>query len=504
MTIELRLPDMGEGIDDVTINRWLKQEGDTVSEGEVILEVATDKIDTDVAASASGTLLKRNFGEGELVAVDAVLAYIGEAGESIPESDATPDKESQAVASDAATPDTNDAEATTTAESVKITPVAERMMSEHGIQPGDVPGGADGKITKQDVQEFMDQDQAESADAPPALPDELANIPSYVVQRTAAENSIDLDEIADGRPLSTLTKYDVLSAAASRAAGKAVTVSPHYPKPQGNIQANAQVNTQSSAPQVAQPKGAAVSSPSMPAEVLIQPTRMRQLIARNTHESLQNSPQLTTWHDVDMTAVLLHRKANKKIFAAEKINLTVTAYLVAATVAGLKAVPAANAKWTDEGILIKRNYHVGMAAALPMDEYGLGGLIVPVIRDAGDLNLQGIARQVNQLGDKARSNELTGADLQGGTFTLTNYGTSGSRFQTPIIHDNQAGILGTGAVEKRPVVVSNGHPLEANMGDHLVFKPMLTLALTFDHRVLDGASADAFCVAMKSALEGWA
>jgi len=457
MTIELRLPDMGEGIDDVTINRWLKSEGDGVEVGDVVLEVATDKIDTDVMATASGVLLKQNFGEGELVDVDAVFAYIGEAGESVPSS-AAPSDIVESPPEDVAEDVVGD---TTREEPAKVTPVAERMMAEHGIRPDEIAGGDDGKITKQDVQDFMAGDTAKH---PPsqvaALPDELANIPSYVVQRTAAENNIDLDEISEGRPLSTLTKYDVLSAAASREAGERVTIQPRFVAPQND----------------------SVEAP--------QPVP-------------QSSPQLTTWHDVDMTAVLQHRKAHKKSFAAEGINLTVTAYLVSATVAGLKAVPAANGKWTDEGILIKRNYHIGMAVALPVDEYGLGGLIVPVIRDVGDLNLQGIARQVNQWGDKARANALTGADLQGGTFTLTNYGTSGSRFQTPIIHDNQAGILGTGAVEKRPVVVSNGHPLEANMGDHLVFKPMMTLALTFDHRVLDGASADAFCVAMKRALEQW-
>jgi len=402
MTIELRLPDMGEGIDDVTINRWLKSEGDGVEVGDVVLEVATDKIDTDVMATASGVLLKQNFGEGELVDVDAVFAYIGEAGESVPSS-AAPSDIVESPPEDVAEDVVGD---TTREEPAKVTPVAERMMAEHGIRPDEIAGGDDGKITKQDVQDFMAGD---TANHPPsqvaALPDELANIPSYVVQRTAA------------------------SAAASREAGERVTIQPRFVAPQ---------NDSVEAPQPV--PSAPARAPSATQEELIKPTRMRQLIARNTHESLQSSPQLTTWHDVDMTAVLQHRKAHKKSFAAEGINLTVTAYLVSATVAGLKAVPAANGKWTDEGILIKRNYHIGMAVALPVDEYGLGGLIVPVIRDVGDLNLQGIARQVNQWGDKARANALTGADLQGGTFTLTNYGTSGSRFQTPIIHDNQAGM----------------------------------------------------------------
>jgi len=144
-----------------------------------------------------------------------------------------------------------------------------------------------------------------------------------------------------------------------------------------------------------------------------------------------------------------------------------------------------------------------MATSLPMDANGMGGLIVPVIKNAGDLSLMGIARAVNALAEKARANKLTNEDLQGGTFTLSNYGTSGSRFQTPVIVQPQVGILGTGAIEKRPVVVSNGSPLEANMGDYLIFKPILTLGFSYDHRVLDGATADAFCAAVKNALEGW-
>jgi 2-oxoglutarate dehydrogenase E2 component (dihydrolipoamide succinyltransferase) len=240
-----------------------------------------------------------------------------------------------------------------------------------------------------------------------------------------------------------------------------------------------------------------------PGEELIKHSRMRQAIARTTVQSAFTAPHVTTLWDVDMTTVLAHRKAQKKDFEKAGVNLTVTAYLIGAAIAGLKTVPAANATWTDEGVIIKRYYNVGMAAALPMDEYGMGGLIVPVIKNAGDLNLMGLARAVNELTDKARKNQLRSEDLQDGTFTISNYGTSGSRFQTPVIVQPQVGILGTGAIEKRPVVVSNGSPLEANMGDYLTFKPMMTLGFSYDHRVLDGATADAFCAAVKQALENW-
>ena len=228
---------------------------------------------------------------------------------------------------------------------------------------------------------------------------------------------------------------------------------------------------------------------------------MRAAVARNTMGSLFTAPHVTTMWDVNMAAVLAHRQAHKNEFAAAGVNLTITAYFIQAIVAGLRAVPAANASWTDEGVLIKRYYNIGMAAALPMDAYGMGGLIVPVIKNAGEMNLQGLARAVNELTDKARKNLLKPEDLADGTFTLSNYGTSGSRFQTPVIVQPQVGILGVGAIEKRAVVVSQGHPLEANTGDYMAFLPMTTLGFSYDHRVLDGATADAFCAAVKTALE---
>jgi 2-oxoglutarate dehydrogenase E2 component (dihydrolipoamide succinyltransferase) len=230
---------------------------------------------------------------------------------------------------------------------------------------------------------------------------------------------------------------------------------------------------------------------------------MRQAIARNTTQSWTNVPHVTTIWDVDMAAVINHRRAHKNEFAAAGVNLTITAYFIEAIVAGLKAVPAANASYTDEGVVVKRYFNVGMAVALPQDQFGLGGLIVPVIKNAGDLSLMGIARAVNQLADKARKNQLKSDDLVDGTFTLTNYGTSGSRLQTPLIVQPQAGILGVGAIEKRAVVVSKGNPLEPSASDALAFLPMTTLSFSYDHRVLDGATADAFCAAVKKALESY-
>jgi len=554
MATEIKLPDMGEGIVDVTISRWRVPEGATVKAGDVILEVATDKVDSEIVAPADGTLLKINFSEGSLVPVDAVLGVIGAAGESA-ESAAPATAEARPVAPadhdqsrdgepppvappqqqvEQATASTTGA-AQASEEDVKASPVAKRVAADKGVPLGGISGtGPGGQITKSDVLAAATAPGAASgpsaqsagqpagpAVAPPPLPGDLADEATLVVRRAAADNNINLAEIAAGRPLSTLTKYDVLSAAASRCEGKEVKVEPAFPGPGPQASATAQAPAQAAAqarpaapapvaapaqpatpaPAAPKPASPAPAGALKPGEELVKHTRMRAAIGKNTSLSAFTAPHVTTMWDVDVSAVLAHRAAHKKEFAAAGVNLTLTAYFIEAIIAGLRKVPAANASYTDEGVIIKRYYNIGMATALPMDQYGLGGLIVPVIKSAGDLNLLGLARAVNELAERARKNELRQEDLADGTFTVTNYGTGGSRFQTPVIVQPQVGILGVGAVEKRAVIVSNGHPLEPNMGDALIIKPMTTLGFSYDHRVLDGATADAFCAAVKAHLE---
>ncbi|MFZ4847672.1 MAG: dihydrolipoamide acetyltransferase family protein [Caldilinea sp.] len=474
MATEIRLPDAGEGVEDVTVSRWRMAVGDMVKAGDILLEVATDKVDTEIPAPASGVLLKINYRAGELAPISAVIGYIGEAGE-------------------AASPAPQPAET-----EIRATPVAKRVAAEKGVDLAGVAGsGPGGQITKQDV---LSHREAPASPAGEALPGELTDSASLVVRRLAADHNLHLREVAGDRPLSTLTKYDLLSALASRTQGRSVRVEPAYPPAPTAAPAAAPTAAPTAAPAAA--PTAAPAAPARAGEELVKLSRMRVAVARNTTQSLFTAPHVTTMWDVDMSAVLRHRAAHKQEFAAAGVNLTITAYFVEAIVAGLKAVPAANATWTEEGILIKRSYHIGMATALPMDANGLGGLIVPVIKQAGELNLLGLARAVNDLAERARKNALTQADLSDGTFTLSNYGTSGSRFQTPIIVQPQVGILRVGAIEKRAVVVSQGHPLDPNPGDALVFKPMATLGFSYDHRVLDGATADAFCAAVKRQLEG--
>jgi 2-oxoglutarate dehydrogenase E2 component (dihydrolipoamide succinyltransferase) len=191
-----------------------------------------------------------------------------------------------------------------------------------------------------------------------------------------------------------------------------------------------------------------------------------------------------------MSRVNKHRAANQEVFGRDGVNLTFTAYFMMAIVAGLKAYPTVNSSWTDEGILVHKAVNIGMATSL-----GEEGLIVPVIKDADNLSLLAMARTVNDLASRARAKKLQPDDVKGGTFTLTNHGTSGSLFAFPVINQPQSGILGVGALQKRVVVTE---------GDAIAIRPMVYLSFVFDHRILDGASADRFLMKVKETLENWA
>lgn len=248
-------------------------------------------------------------------------------------------------------------------------------------------------------------------------------------------------------------------------------------------------------------EGAAAVAPepmALDVEDVLEPlTTMRRAIAQHMVLSKRTSPHVTTVCEVDMTNVVRHREANKRTFTRNGATLTYTAYFIAATVAGLRAVPEANSRFTDAGIVIHRRMHIGVAVALP------GGLLVPVIRNADELSLAGIARTLNDLVKRAREGVLKPDEIQGGTFTITNHGTGGSLIATPIINQPQSGILGVGAIVKRPVVRSSSASLLPSADDVIAIRPMCYLSYTFDHRVLDGAQGDRFLTAVKEKLENW-
>jgi len=217
-------------------------------------------------------------------------------------------------------------------------------------------------------------------------------------------------------------------------------------------------------------------------------TPMRERIADHMVRSKQISPHVTTVMEADLSRVVAHRETKKQEAKARGVRLTYTPYFLSAIIAGLKAVPLANSSWAQEGIRIHKQINLGMAVALPD-----GGLIVPVIKNADELSLVGLARGTSDLAERARDGKLQPDEVQGGTFTLTNHGTKGSLFATPVINQPQSGILGTGIIQKRPVVVN----------DAIAIRPMVYLSYTFDHRILDGASADTFLANIVQALETW-
>jgi 2-oxoglutarate dehydrogenase E2 component (dihydrolipoamide succinyltransferase) len=283
---------------------------------------------------------------------------------------------------------------------------------------------------------------------------------SPVVARLAAEHRLDLSRITGSGLGGRITKKDVLAYLDSRPA-------------------------EAAAPTPALPPAPAAGDELLPF------TAVRRQIAEHMVHSKRTSPHVTTVMEVDLSRVAAHREAHKAAFARDGANLTFTAYFVAAAVQALKAYPLVNSSWTDEGLLLHHGVHIGMATSL-----GEAGLIVPVIRDADRLSLLGLARTINDLAARARARKLQPEEVRGGTFTLTNHGISGSLFATPIINQPQCGILGVGAIQKRVVVVT-----DANGQDSIAIRPLAYVSLTFDHRILDGASADNFLAKVVESLK---
>jgi 2-oxoisovalerate dehydrogenase E2 component (dihydrolipoyl transacylase) len=406
MATKVFVPRLGEGVDEVTVTKWLKQVGDSVQELEPLLEVNTDKVDTEIPAPASGTVLQIIAQEGVPAKVGELLAIIGAAGESVENASApaAPLQKAEAPKVVASEPSTTDHPAATANRELGfISPVVAKIAAEHGLDLLQVRGtGLSGRITKNDV----------------------------------------LNYVQSGRPVKQPSTSHGSSAVAASMAG----------------------------------------------DQLIKHTPIRKSIAQHMVESKHTSPHVLTVMEADMSRVAKHRAANKAGFEKDGVNLTFTAYFISAVVEGLKAHPIVNSSWSDEGVLIHKAINIGMATSL-----GDEGLIVPVIKGADRHSLMIMARTVNDLASRARSKKLQPDDVRGGTFTLTNHGTSGSLFAFPVINQPQCGILGVGAMQKRVIVID----------DAIAIRPMIYLSFAFDHRILDGASADGFLAKVKETLENW-
>ena len=437
MATRLIAPLMGEGIEELTIVSWLKKEGDAVKEMEMLVEVETDKVTTEIPSPVSGTVLKIMAQVDETVKVGSAMAWIGEPGEEIPAGGAKAKE----------VPPPQEAAPTREAAPMKQTQPA--------LEQPPAPAG-----------------EPVAPAAPAAKPAaQYTGHVSPLVRQMAEKNQVDLNQVQGTGQDGRITKDDMLNYLASQKTAPAAAA----PAP--------------AAPPVTSKPGAS----EMPGGSLVPHTSVRRQIAERMVSSKQTSPHVLTVMEADLSRVVAHRAANKASFADQGANLTLTAYFCAAIVSGLKAHPLVNSSWTDEGIQTFNVINLGMATALGKD-----GLIVPVIKDAGSLSLLGLAKSINDLAGRARAKKLQPEEVRGGTFTLTNHGSAGSLFASPIIFQPQAGILGTGVMQKRAVVIT-----DESGNDAIAIRPMVYLSFVFDHRILDGESADNFLTAVKKALENW-
>ena len=427
------MPALGESVTEGTVTRWLKKVGDAINVDEPLLEVSTDKVDTEIPSPATGTVLSIDVAVDATVAVGARLASIGVSG-STPVSAPTPTAPSTPVVQKTPTP---------VAPAVVVpAPVVTPPVAPAPVAP---------------------------------VSQSIRNDDSYVtpiVRKLAAEAGVNLSTIKGTGVGGRIRKEDILAAAPKIAASPTLAA----------ITTSAPASTPTHAAPIA-------VSPLRGTSVTM--TRLRKVIADRMVESLKISAQLTTVIEVDVTKIDRLRKAAKESFEArEGVKLTYLPFFAVAVCEALKQHPVLNSIVEGDQITYHAAEHLGIAVDTER------GLLVPVVKDAGDLNMGGIARKITDVAARTRDNKITPDELGGGTFTITNTGSRGALFDTPIINQPQVAILGLGAVVKRAMVVK-----DADGGETIAIRAMVYLALSYDHRVVDGADAARFLVTLKQRLE---
>jgi 2-oxoglutarate dehydrogenase E2 component (dihydrolipoamide succinyltransferase) len=476
--VDLVMPKMGESIMEATILKWHKHPGDAVKQDETVLEIATDKVDSEVPSSTEGVLEELLYQVNDVVPIGSVIARIrtnGAAGAPAP---------AAAAHTHAAAPDYNQ---------VGASGYSQPSVAAH-TEPA-ATGHAE-----------------EYAPAPrptQATPAGGNRFYSPLVLNIAASEGVPLGELEtipgtgnDGR----VTKKDILQYVADRRAGgpsghaaqpfaaqTASTTTPAYTPSKPAVTHSSEVATpMTSLPATTSPQQTTIPIYSGNVEIM-EMDRMRRLIADHMVRSIHTSAHVTSFSEADVTNMVHWREKAKKDFEKNtNTKLTFTPLFIEAVIRCLKKYPLMNSSIDGDKIIIKKDINIGMATALPS-----GNLIVPVVRNADELNLTGLARQVNILADNARQGKLKPEDTQGGTFTLSNVGTFGSLMGTPIINQPQVAIMAVGAIKKRPVV------LETPGGDAIVIRHMMYLSLSYDHRIIDGSLGATFCSAVARELENF-
>jgi pyruvate dehydrogenase E2 component (dihydrolipoamide acetyltransferase) len=448
MAEEVKMPQMGESIAEGTIVRWLKQVGDSVKRDEPLFEISTDKVDAEIPSPTSGTLLEIKAQEGETVAVNSVVAVIGSADAkpaptaAAAEPAPAPQPPAQAAPTPppapAAAPVAEQAASAGASEDsrrVKSSPVVRKIAEEHGVDIAAITGtGVDGRVTKQDILKFIEDGGPQKAAAAPA--------------QAAAP-------VADAAPAQTAAPAAQAGAPQPAAAKPAVEYG-HQPFSDSD-------------------------------RVEITPMSiMRRKIAERMVESKHTSAHVYSLIEVDYTKTsAVREKLKGEYLQRDNVKLTYMPFIIKAVIEGLKKFPIVNSSVWGDQIVYKKDYNIGVAVALDW------GLIVPVVRNADEKSLLGLARSVNDLGERARNKKLKPDEVQGGTFTITNPGVFGGLIGLPVINQPQVAILGVGGIKKRPVVVD----------DAIAIRQIGMLSLSYDHRVVDGADADQFLALVRDVIE---
>jgi pyruvate dehydrogenase E2 component (dihydrolipoamide acetyltransferase) len=436
------MPQMGESIVEGTLTKWLKKPGERVERDEPLFEISTDKVDTEIPSPAAGTLSEVLVEEGKTVGINTVVARIDEGGGAAAKPAAP--ASTQATPVDDAPPQAAPAPTAPTPAAPAAAPPAPEPESEPAAEP-------QGPL-------------------------------SPLVRKMAREMNLDLSKVKGTGAGGRITKQDVEGYAAQQASAVAAPAAP--PRPAAPAPA-------APAPSAPAPAAPAPIQPSAAgqAKTRIEPlSTMRQKIAEHMVMSVRTSPHVTTIHRVDMTKVAKMRERYKATFQANYgFSLTYLPFVTRASVAALHQYPLLNASLDGNSIIYHNEINIGIAVALE------NGLIVPVIRNADEKNIAGLQRSIVDLAARARSRQLKPDEIQGGTFSITNFGSFGSMIGTPIINQPQVAILGVGTVDKMPVVID----------DAIAIRSICHLSLSFDHRLVDGALADQFMTKLKQVLEGW-
>ena len=496
------MPKMGESIMEGTVVEWSKKIGDKVEQDETLLEIATDKVDSEVPAPEAGILVEILVEEGETVEVGEPIAILetdpdaaADAADKAGSKEKPADEEKSGTDSDvkdeSAGDDAAEAAAETAADSEDE---AEEDPDEKGKARDEEPAKP-AKAEKESSQENGQEKSPEPAasqpvegDTPPQRKGSDGRIFSPLVRSIAREEGLsqeELESIEGSGSQGRVTKQDVLEYVKS---GKAKPATKKADDGAGLRKPG----------QVAEPR--TTGTPEMAVKSqnveIIKMDRMRKVISEHMIRSKQTSAHVTTFGEADVTRLVQYRDKHKDKFLKDNgFKLTFTPFFVEATIQAIREFPMINSSVDKDQILLKKTINYGIAVSL--GEAGTGGLVVPVIKNAGEMNLLGLARKTHELAGKARSKQLSPDDLVDGTFTLTNYGSVGNLMGTPIINQPQVAIFGTGIIQKRPVVI------EVDGSDTIAIRHMVYLSMSYDHRIIDGAMGGAFVQRVKELLENF-